>query len=272
MTTVKLDLRSAKSATPVEVDLDTLTPKARALAEAIHMSFGHQPLGILVDGGRTKGDNPNHTHRYGTGPRADEIGAQPDLRFQTSLEPLPRHAVGSPQEWLEYNARHAMPYDAWPIAGAASRIEPLHERIPEASIEAARADRCLTRDQALDYLRNRHQPLTVDGWCLLQKAGNIPPPLHYALDGRMPLWHANDLNTYATRDHDRWPTSRVAQHLGYTGPSAIGTTRRQLSRWGLLPVDREPGRQGENRYAADQVIACHQARPGRGRWAESRQQ
>lgn len=271
MTTVKLNIRRSKTTAPVEVDLDTLTPKARALAECIAMSFGQQPLGVLVDTGRTKGDNPNHTYLHGTGARADEIGAQPDTRLQTNIEPLPQGAVTSPEEWLEYSARHAMPHDAWPIAGARSRIEPMTERIPAASIEAAREDRCLTRDQALRHLADHGTPIGKDAWILLQKAGNIPPPLHYALGGRMPLWHVDDLDAYATRDVERWTTSRVAEHLGYTGPSAVGTTRRQLTRWGLLPVDREPGRQGENRYAADQVTACHQTRPGRGRWAENRQ-
>jgi hypothetical protein len=268
VTIVKLNIRKASA--PVDVDLDTLTPKARALAEAIHMSAGHQPLGVLCDTGHTKGENPNHTYLHGTGAQADEIGAQPDLRFMRNLEPQPRNAVTSAEEWLEYNARQ-MPYDSWPIAGARSRIEPLEERV--ASADAARDDRCLTRDQALSYLAdrsNRSIVISKDAWIMLQKAGNAPAPRHYALDGRMPLWHVDDLAAYADRDFERWTISQVAEHLGYSGPSATGTARRQLSRWGLAAVDRAPGRGGEGRFAADQVRAAHTVRPGRGRWAESR--
>jgi hypothetical protein len=267
MTTVKLAIH--KDSSLAEVGLDTLTPKARALAEAIHMSFGHQPLGVLVNTGRTKGDNPNHAYRYGTGPDADEIGAQPDIRFMRNLEGIPRNAKTTPEEWLEYNARQ-LPVDAWPIAGASSRIEPLDEHVPSA--EAAREDRCITRDQVFSYLRDAGVPMTADGWSLLWKAGQVPQPRHYALGGRMPLWHVDDLDAYAARDYERWPLSQVAEYLGYTGPSAAGTARRQLSRWGLLAVDRAPGRGGENRFAADQVQAAQAARPGRGRWAESRDQ
>ncbi|MER5875500.1 hypothetical protein ABT119_06165 [Streptomyces sp. NPDC001910] len=260
MTLVKLAVR--KGSAPVEVDLDTLTPKARALAEAVHASPGHQPLGVLCDTGHTKGDNPNHAYVYGTGVEADEIGSQPDLRFMRNLEPLPRDAETSPEEWLEYNARQ-IPVDSWPIAGARSRMEPLAERVPSAA--AARDDRCLTRDQALRYLADRGIVVSNDAWIMLQKAGNAPEPRHYALGGRMPLWHVDNLDAYAGREVEQWPVTRVAELLGFSGPSAAGSARKQLSRWGLSAVGRAPGRGGESLFAADQVQAAHAARPGSGR-------
>ncbi|MFE3144286.1 hypothetical protein [Streptomyces scopuliridis] len=67
-----------------------------------------------------------------------------------------------------------------------------------------------------------------------------------------------------------WTVSMVAKYLGFTGDSANGSARKQLSRWGLKSEGREPGRRGESQYAADQVKAAHANRPGRGRWAESR--
>ncbi|MFJ8856731.1 hypothetical protein [Streptomyces sp. NPDC102437] len=234
------------------------------------MSFGHQPLGVLCDTGRTKGDNPNHAYMYGTGPAADEIGSQPDLRFMTNLELLPRNAETTPENWLEYNARQ-MPYDAWPIAGAKSRMEPLEERVPSA--EAAREDRCLTRDQAVRYLTDRSDRKIVigkEGWIRLQKAGNAPAPRHYALDGLMPLWHVNDLDAYATRDYELWPVSWIAEYLGYTGTAASATARKQLSRWNVFPVTRQPGANGEHMYADDQVRALHAHRPGKGRHGAAR--
>lgn len=273
MTTVTLHLRESTPTRSglVEVDLDALTPKARAFAEAIHASTGHRPLGVLVDTGRTKGENPNHALLHGTGLKADEIAAQPDLRFMGNLELIPRTAHTSPEEWLEYNARQ-MPYDAWPIAGARSRVEPLTERVPSA--EAAREDRCLTRDQALHYLGDKvglYHLVSNEAWTMLQKAGNAPAPRHYALGGRMPLWHVDDLEAYAARDYERWTISQVAEFLGYDGPSATGSARKQLSRWGLYSLGRGSGRGGESLYAADQVQAAHAARPGKGRHGAPRQ-
>lgn len=265
MTIMKLAIRKGSPA--ADVDLDELTPKARALAEAIHMSPDHQPLGVLCDTGRTKGDNPNHSYVHGSGPEADEIGAQPDLRFMRNLEPLPRDAETSVEQWLEYNARQ-MPVDSWPIAGARSRVEPLDERVPSA--EAAREDRCLTRDQTVRRLADRGIVLTNDAWIMLQKAGNAPAPRHFALGGRMPLWLVDDIDAYAGRDYERWTVSRIAELLGFDGPSAAGSARKQLSRWGLSAVGRAPGRGGESLFAADQVQAAQAARPGRGRRDASR--
>ncbi|WP_063760822.1 hypothetical protein [Streptomyces aureocirculatus] len=156
--------------------------------------------------------------------------------------------------------------DFWPIAGAHSRMQSMEERVPSAG--AARADRCLRRDQALPYLADKSERtviLSPDAWILLQKAGNVPAPRHYAVGGRMPLWHVDDLDAYIARDYERWTISQVAEHLGYSGASATGSARKQLSRWGISAVDRQPGRDGESRYAADQVEAAHRARPGKGR-------
>ncbi|MFC5202106.1 hypothetical protein, partial [Streptomyces kaempferi] len=195
------------------------------------------------------------------------IGAQPDLRFMRNLEPLPRDAEATAEEWLERNARQ-MPYDSWPVAGARSRIEPLDERVPSA--EVARDDRCLTRDQAVRRLADRGIVLTNDAWIMLQKAGNAPAPHHFALGGRMPLWHVDDIDAYAGRDYERWTVTQVAELLGFTGPSTAGSARKQLSRWGLSAVGRAPGRGGESLFASDQVQAAQAARPGRGRHGATR--
>lgn len=262
-TPVTLHIRKGPRAD--EVDLDTLTPKARALAEAIHMSFGQQPLGVLCATTMTKGDNPNHRYLHGTGPQADAIAAQPQTAWITNFGPLHADSVTSAEEWLERQAR-SLPLEAWPIAGARSRIEALTEHVPSA--EAARTDRCLTRDQALRYLADQGERsiiLSNDAWIMLQKAGNAPEPRHWALGGRMPLWAIEDLDAYVARDYERWTVSRVAEELGYEGPSATGTARKQVSRWGLAAVGRAAGRGGQSLYAADQVQAAQSVRPGKGR-------
>lgn len=73
------------------------------------------------------------------------------------------------------------------------------------------------------------------------------------------------------RGGDLWTVSMVAKYLGYSGPSANGTARKQLSRWGIDSQGREPGRNGESQYLARQVRAAHEARPGKGRHGASRE-
>ncbi|MER5902982.1 hypothetical protein ABT150_23235 [Streptomyces mirabilis] len=266
MTTVHIRVRKWGPSEPV--DLDTLTPKARALAEAIAMSAGQQPIGVLCDTGRTKGDNPNHRYLHGSGPDADRIGAEPELRLVTNWGLIPVDSPTSVTYWLEENAR-SIPVDSWPVAGAHSRVQAMTERVPSA--DAAREDRCVTRRQAIRYLTDAGVSVSPDGWSRLWKAGNLPEPRHLAAGGGLPLWHVDDLDAYAGREFERWTIGEVADRLGYDGPSAAGTARKQLSRWGLLAVGRAPGRGGESLFAADQVQAAHAARPGKGRRGAARE-
>lgn len=67
-----------------------------------------------------------------------------------------------------------------------------------------------------------------------------------------------------------WPVSVIAKFLGYTGDSATGSARKQVSLWGLEPQGREPGKRGESLYSADEVRAKQAARPGRGRHGATR--
>jgi hypothetical protein len=137
--------------------------------------------------------------------------------------------------------------------------------------DAACDDRCLPLDTVRAYLADTHQlVMSPSGWNLLWKIGHLPEPRHYVLNGRLPLWHADDIDAYARRPYDRWTISQVADHLGYQGASATGTARKAMSRWGLSAVGRAPGRGGESLYAADQVQAVHAARPGKGRHGAAR--
>ncbi|MEU8718447.1 hypothetical protein [Streptomyces sp. NPDC048663] len=73
-----------------------------------------------------------------------------------------------------------------------------------------------------------------------------------------------------TSAEELWTVSVVAAYLGFTGKSATGSARKQLSRWGIAATSREPGRNGESLYLAAQVRAAHEARPGRGRHGAAR--
>lgn len=61
-----------------------------------------------------------------------------------------------------------------------------------------------------------------------------------------------------------WTVTEVAEYLGYSGESATGSARKQLSRWKLESVGRQPGKGGQSLYPVDQVRAAHAHRPGRG--------
>lgn len=67
-----------------------------------------------------------------------------------------------------------------------------------------------------------------------------------------------------------WTVSMVAKYLGYTGPSANGSARKQLSRWGVVSQGREPGRRGESQYFADAVRAARESSLGKGRHGATR--
>ncbi|MFJ8159013.1 hypothetical protein [Streptomyces sp. NPDC094468] len=73
-----------------------------------------------------------------------------------------------------------------------------------------------------------------------------------------------------TSSEELWTVSVVAAYLGFTGKSATGSARKQLSRWGIAAASREPGRSGESLYLAAQVRAAHEGRPSPGRRGAAR--
>lgn len=59
-----------------------------------------------------------------------------------------------------------------------------------------------------------------------------------------------------------WTTAEAAAYLG---ASPAGSGRKTLSRLGVAPVSREPGRAGQNLYDASQVRAAKARMSGRGK-------
>ena len=262
-TIVKLHLR--KGGPLEDVDLDTLTPKARALAEAIHDCPGHQPIGVVCVTGQTKGDNPNFELLHGTGPKADALAAEPLVVTMRNFGLIPADSPTTAADWLEREAI-GLPLDAYPVAGVTSRVGAATGRVPSA--DAAAADRYLSRDGVLHWMREAGQPMGIQEWDTLRGTGHLPEPDRYVL-GR-PQWRPETIDAYLSRDVELWPVGKVAEVLGYTGVSAAGSARKQLSRWGLTAAGRAPGRGGESLYAADKVKAVQAHRPGSGRRGAAR--
>jgi hypothetical protein len=59
-----------------------------------------------------------------------------------------------------------------------------------------------------------------------------------------------------------WTTAQAAEYLG---ASSAGSGRKTLSRLGVVPASREPGRGGQNLYDASKVRAAKARMPGRGK-------
>lgn len=247
---------------PEQVDLDQLTPRARALAEVI-TSVSPRPGEIAIESRQPAPPvRPEVLAAYGDAARArvNPDGTRIGTLTMTWLAADDPRTAGA---WLEDRAQ-ALPAGWYPVA-ALPRPGDLNRPERVNSAEAAAADSYQTRDQFIARLADAGQPIGIQGWDTLRGTGHFPAPDFYTL-GNKPLWLAATIDAYITRDHEKWTVSRVAEHLGFTGPSATGSARKQLSRWGIASHGRGPGRGGESLYAADQVVAAHEHRPGRGRW------
>ncbi|MGP4104573.1 hypothetical protein [Nonomuraea sp. KM90] len=223
------------------VDLDQLTPRARAFAEAIHDCFGHQPLEI-----RFEGPPPSDKRQ------ADFYGRAPRHSITRNWSPRPPEMTAV--QWLEREIR-TLPLDWYPVSA-------LHgERVPSA--EEGAADRVLTRETVLKYLREHGYPMSAQAWDTLRGTGHLPEPDRYVCS--RPQWRPETLDAYIHRPRELWTVSQIASYLGYSGTTATSSARKQLSRWGFTAETRDAGRSGESRYAADQIIAAQKHRPGQGR-------
>lgn len=66
----------------------------------------------------------------------------------------------------------------------------------------------------------------------------------------------------------QWTTTEVQEYLG---ASSVRSVSKTLSRLGVRPVARQPGRSGENLYDAAQIRAAKASMPGRGVRSDLRQ-
>ena len=219
-----------------DIDLDQLTPRARTLAEAVAQRSLRIAGTIWLE------------------------SDQGEYRPWSGWAYYPATSTMSAITYLEREAEKIPPN--WRVLGATP-----HTPVP--SLAAAAEDRHLGKDAVLKHMDTRGAHMSPAAWDTLRRAGHLPEPDRY-VSGR-PQWLLETIDAYINRDRELWPISKVAEYLGYSGPSATGGARKQLSRWGVTAEGRAPGKGGESLFAADQVQAAHQHRPGRGRWAESRQ-
>lgn len=238
---------STVPAFPEDVDLDQLTPRARALAEAIAQRPGQRIGEIVLQSDAAIADQLPDGDRYAwrrTSP-LDAYGL--DDWWQLRATDC-RTAV----QWLEIEARARVPL-GWHVLGA-------RRDTPVPSLLAGAADRHLTRDGVLDYMRARGAGMGIQAWDRFRGTGHTPEPDRYVQ--RAPQWHPETIDAYIDRPRERWTIAQVAEYLGIKPASARG----QLSRWGITAATYEIGDSGrpEARFDADQVQAAYAHRPGRG--------
>lgn len=260
MNTVMINVRHdtrLMASYPEPVDLDSLTPRARALAESLLPPAGAlRVVEIVLETSEPQPRlNPERERVYGDVLRGR---FDPDGRRRETqrFHYMRADSSENPATFLERRARELL--DGWyPVSARGG------PRVPSA--EDAAADRYMTRDQVITYMRGRPGALSVQGWDTLRPTGNRPDPDRYA--SGVALWLPATIDAYLGRPFETWSLTQVAEYLGFGGDpaTAAGSARKQLSRWGLMAVGRAPGRGGESLYAADQVQAAHTHRSGRGK-------
>ncbi|MEO3856267.1 hypothetical protein [Acrocarpospora sp. B8E8] len=180
MATISLDLRG--TGTYEDVDLDALTPRARALAEAVAQRLGSTCV-IWVQSDRTVRETiPDAECYYG----ADELD-QPYRMGWSGWSRYPAESAMSQHGYLEQQARRIPPQ--YSIIGAFP-----DQPVPSAA--AAAADRGMTRDQVLAWLAARGRKVGPSTWSSYTARGQAPKPRYV---GRTPLWDPEALEEWLTR-------------------------------------------------------------------------
>lgn len=184
-------------ATPDSVDLDQLTPRARALAEAVAQLPGARKGDILCEHRtKTRGEMTPDADTWLPPERLTEPAHQTWARWDVY-----RADSGvTPVEYLERQARKIPP--EWRIVSGHAVGRPTPPPVP--SSQAAGDDDCLTPRGVLDYLATHYKRHIGPGtWRSYVSRGQAPAPIGRV--GREPLWSPVDIDAWAT---GQWHAAR----------------------------------------------------------------
>lgn len=202
MPTVSLELHDTPpgegSAPRVEIDLDRLTPMARALAESVAARplsarstvwlESHQTLRDLFAANAARG-LPAHLSNGAFWHSEEELDGPHRIPW-CSWSHYPVTSTMDPHDYLEQQAQK-LPMGYYPIGS-------IWDRVPSAS--AARDDTDLiTRTQVLELLRHLGRPITaatMDNYRQRPPA-DWPQPVRYV--GRTPQWSRAAIAAYASQ-------------------------------------------------------------------------
>jgi hypothetical protein len=183
MVTLNLSLRDDSS--PEPVDLDTLTPRARALAEAVAQRLGGRCV-IWLQSKKTVREAVPGADRFYS---ADELD-RPYTMGWSGWSNYPADSAMSQHDYLEQQARRIPPQ--YSIVGADAQQ-------PVPSFAEAAADQDMTRDQVLDYIaaKTGRPRITPGTWSSYTSRKQAPTPSRYV--GRTPLWSPATIDAWLAR-------------------------------------------------------------------------
>ena len=182
MATVNLCLRNDQR-DPEVVDLDKLTPRARALAEAVAQRLGGRCM-IWVQSERTIREQFPDAEQWFS---AEEL-EQPYRMGWSGWSDYPAASQMSHHDYLEQQARRIPPQ--YSIVGAIPQQ-------PVPSYEEGAADKGMTRDQVLQYAASKGRTIAPSTWSSYTARKQAPKPDRYV--GRTPLWDPETIDAWLAK-------------------------------------------------------------------------
>ncbi|HWB38315.1 MAG TPA: hypothetical protein VHA75_20045 [Rugosimonospora sp.] len=189
MTNVKIGIGGKKRT----VDLDALSPKARALAEAIADRPGREAGDIWMESDAPLSELVRDWQYWYT----PEEGAAPERRPWRGWSTLPLRPGETPEERLEVEAAKIPP--GWHVYGAGARR-------PVPSLEAAKAVREATADQVVAYLAGLGRRIGRQTWTSYVGKDEAPRPARKV--GRTSLWDLDEVDKWLARPTARWSPTK----------------------------------------------------------------
>lgn len=180
MTTV--EIRMGRQ--PQKIDLDRLSPTARAMAEALADAtrFGRV---IWMEADAPIRETTPHWEVFYTEAEA----ALPERRPWAGWSTVMLGADEDPHDRLEREATKIPP--GWHVYGA-------HPHQPVASMETAALTREATAAQVVDYLRTTYgREISTITWRSYAQRDQAPAPVRHA--GRTPIWDLNAVDAWVNR-------------------------------------------------------------------------
>ena len=182
MATLMLALRDESAPEPVE--LDALSPRARALAEAVSQRLGGRCVVWLQSARTVREAIPDAERWYA----ADELD-KPYMMGWSGWSHYPADSMMSQRDYLEQQARRIPPQ--YSIVGAFAEQ-------PVPSFAEGAEDRGMTRDQVLDYIEAKtKRRIAPSTWSSYTARKQAPTPSRYV--GRTPLWDPSAIDAWLER-------------------------------------------------------------------------
>lgn len=185
--------RNLVVAKPETVDLDKLTPRARALAEAVAQLPGSRKSAgeiLCQHVSKTRGDITPNADVWLT----PEQQAEPARQHWSAWDKYPADSEMPAAEYLERQARKIPP--DWAIVSGRSIATPVPGAVP--SVQARVEDTRLTVSGVVERLARLHNRHIGPGtWRSYVARDQAPKPV--AKVGRESLWDPTDVDAWAAR-------------------------------------------------------------------------